>query len=60
MNRYDFTPRDDFEIEIGTVFGPPAGKIWRSGAINEKRNTLVEGVKIVGLRLQDIVEGRPG
>jgi len=25
--------RDDFEIEIGTAFGPLAGKIWRIGAM---------------------------
>ncbi len=25
--------RDDFEIEIGTAFGPLAGKVWRIGAM---------------------------
>jgi len=25
--------REDFEIEIGTAFGPLAGKIWRIGAM---------------------------
>ena len=25
--------RDDFEIEIGTAFGPLAGRIWRIGAM---------------------------
>lgn len=25
--------RDEFEIEIGTAFGPLAGKIWRIGAM---------------------------
>ena len=25
--------RDDFEIEIGTAFGPLAGKVWRFGAM---------------------------
>ena len=25
--------REDFEIEIGTAFGPLAGKVWRIGAM---------------------------
>jgi (S)-ureidoglycine-glyoxylate aminotransferase len=25
--------REDFEIEIGTAFGPLAGKVWRFGAM---------------------------
>lgn len=36
--------RDDFGIEIGTAFGPLAGKIWRIGAMGynaKKHNVLL-------------------
>ncbi len=35
--------RDDFEIEIGTAFGPLAGKVWRIGAMgyNARKHTVL-------------------
>ena len=36
--------REDFEIEIGTAFGPLAGKIWRIGAMGynaQKHKVLI-------------------
>jgi len=35
--------RTDFEIEIGTAFGPLAGKIWRIGAmgVNARKHAVL-------------------
>ena len=35
--------RDDFEIEIGTAFGPLTGKVWRIGAMgyNARKHTVL-------------------
>jgi (S)-ureidoglycine-glyoxylate aminotransferase len=35
--------RTDFEIEIGTAFGPLAGKVWRIGAmgVNARKHAVL-------------------
>jgi len=47
--------RDDFEIEIGTAFGPLAGKIWRIGAMGY--NARKHKVLITLAALEAILRG---
>lgn len=51
--------RDDFEIEIGTAFGPLAGKVWRIGAMGY--NAMKHKVLITMGALEAVLraEGHP-
>jgi (S)-ureidoglycine---glyoxylate transaminase len=56
--------REDFEIEIGTAFGPLAGKVWRIGAMGynaRKHKVLITmGALEAVLRSEGYREGTPG
>ena len=50
--------REDFEIEIGTAFGPLAGKIWRIGAMGY--NAKKHKVLITLAALEAVLRGEGG
>ena len=47
--------REEYQIEIGTAFGPLAGKIWRIGAMGF--NAELHKVRIVLAALRDVLAG---